>query len=180
VLGLDSEGLSDTSKLERERAFIRSKLAANNGVPTIVMWHRPRFSQGEHGDQTDAGVQMLWDETTSDSDVKLAIWGHDHNFEQQTRRGNGGQDVTTIVTGTGGAELRNCPGQADPTIDTNTVAPGAIGPTGALVCGSASATFRNYGVVSLSLTMSGFSWQYRQVDPILVTGRVIASGTRAL
>lgn len=168
VIGLDSEGLNDSAKLERERAFIRTTLAANAGVPTVVMWHRPRFSKGQHGDQTDAGVKMLWQETTSDSDVKLAIWGHDHDFEQETETGVSGSQVTTIVAGTGGAELRGCRGEVDPTISNS------------LVCGTASATFQNYGVVQLTFTTTGFSWKYRMLSPTVATGTVVASGSRTI
>ena len=99
---------------EMEKQFIQQTLAAHDGMPTIVMWHRPRYSRGEHGNQMDAGVTMLWETSTADRDVRLAIWGHDHNFEQATRTGLGGQDVTTIVAGTGGAEaLCAHPGCAD-------------------------------------------------------------------
>ena len=168
VIGLDSERLSDTAKLDRERTFIRETLAANDGTPTIVMWHRPRFSSGEHGDQDDAGVTMLWNETTSDTDVTVAIWGHDHDYEQRTVRGVGGQDVTTIVAGTGGAELRGCPGLDNPT-RSNT-----------LVCGTSQPGFRNYGVVDLTLTQSAFSWNYRMVSSTNPTGTVAASGARTL
>jgi hypothetical protein len=152
VLGLDSEGLLNSAKRTRESNFIKAKLAANPGKPTIVMWHRPRYTSGEHGNQTDVGVKMLWNAVKSDNDVVLVLWGHDHDFESRAVNVAGrSKPLQTLVVGTGGAELRSCPGKSDPVI------------TSTLVCGSVSGDFVNYGVVKLTLSSTGYTWEYRQV-----------------
>lgn len=144
VIGLDSEAVGGATG-QAQVAFLKSALKAHNGRPTIVTWHRPTFSRGEHGDQFDTAD--LWTAASADPDVKLVLWGHDHNYEQlNTRLGSGksAHTVTSIVVGTGGAELRGC---------------SAENVAGELICGS-----NNYGVLKLVLKAKSFAWSYRQVD----------------
>ena len=146
VIGLDSEALTGTTG-EKQLEFVREALASNDGRPTIVTWHRPTFSRGYHGDQTDTA--SLWDLVSADKDVKLVLWGHDHNYEQVERTVQTGtaneRKVNTIVVGTGGASLRNC---KTPNIP------------GELICGKKN----NYGVLQLKLEDNGYSWSYRNAN----------------
>lgn len=158
VIGLDSEAVSGTSAAE-QITFIKSALKAHNGRPTIVLWHRPTFSSGVHGDAVDTAG--LWNSVSTDLDVKLVLWGHDHDYEQvSSLQGRGAKShlLTTFVVGTGGAALRGC---ATPNIP------------GELICGQ-----NNFGVLKLTLKPRSFSWSYRQVDGSPL-GRERARGFRA-
>lgn len=146
VIGLNSETVWD-SLGAAQISFLKATLKSNNHRPTIVMWHRPRISRGEHGNQPD--TNGLWSLVSSDPDVKLVLWGHDHNYEQVNRvigRGKLSQHmVTTIVVGTGGAELRDCT---------------SANIAGQLICGRDV----DYGVLNLKLATRSFTWSYRQAD----------------
>ena len=146
VIGLDSEALTgDTGA--KQISFLNQALLDNDGRPTIVTWHRPTFSRGYHGDQTD--TQQIWDLVSADKDVKLVLWGHDHNYEQVERTIASGtateHKVNTIVVGTGGADLRTC---NTPNIP------------GELICGKKN----NYGVLKLVLNTNSYSWSFRNVN----------------
>jgi len=157
VIGLDSEALTETTG-ERQLEFLRQALSSNDGRPTIVTWHRPTFSRGHHGDQKDTNA--LWDIVSADADVKLVLWGHDHNYEQVERTVDAGttneHKVNTIVVGTGGADLRKC---RTPNIP------------GELICGKKN----NFGVLQLKLTDNGYSWSYRNANGKKL-GRQLDSG----
>ena len=158
VIGLDSEVVSKGSAGAQE-TFFKDALKANAGRPTIVMWHRPRFTSGLHGNATD--TQKLWSIASGDKDVKLVLWGHDHNYERRTRTIGKGtakeHKVITLLIGTGGAELRSCALPSAPP---------------KLICGTSG----NYGVVALNLKSKSFTWKYHQVDGT-ADGRVKDSGT---
>jgi len=158
VIGLDSEALTGT-KGKNQTAFLRDALKNNNGRPTIVTWHRPTFSRGEHGNQND--TKVLWNIIAADKDVKLVLWGHDHNYEQVNRKVQAGTSnqhkLMTFVVGTGGAELRNC---ATPNIP------------GELLCGKSN----NYGVLKLTLGANSYSWSYQNANGTKL-GKQLDSGS---
>lgn len=141
IIGLDSEKMSGAIGTEQLK-FLRSALAKNQSRPTILVWHKPRYSTGEHGNFT--GSDRFWDIAYADSDVKLFLWGHDHNYERRIKTTNG-RKVATFVVGNGGAELRNCAKPSSPP---------------QLICGETD----NYGVLELSLNSTSFSWKYRKAN----------------
>ena len=49
VIGLDSEKVASA----KQRKWLKATLKKYNGKPTLVMWHRPRYSRGEHSDQAE-------------------------------------------------------------------------------------------------------------------------------
>lgn len=149
VIGLDSEKPTSTTQL----AFLKSALTANNGRPTIVAWHRPRFSTGQHGNATD--MQTLWATAARDRDVRIMLWGHDHDYERMSVPITTTHTVQAFVVGTGGAELR----------------PFAKARTSRTVTRIAGA----YGVLDLRLRSTGWSWFFVRTD-----GTVADSGSRAL
>ena len=157
VIGLDSEALTGSTG-ERQIEFLRQALSSNDGRPTIVTWHRPTFSRGHHGDQKDTNV--IWDIVSADADVKLVLWGHDHNYEQVERTVQAGTNserkLNTFVVGTGGASLRKCKTKNIP---------------GELICGKKN----NYGVLQLKLSDSGYTWSYRNANGKKL-GRQLDSG----
>lgn len=157
IIGLDSEALSG-SKGTAQINFLKQALKDNNNRPTMVTWHRPTYSRGSHGNQED--TQKLWNLVSADKDVKLVLWGHDHNYEQVERtvlRGTASErKINTFVVGTGGANLRAC--------KTANI-------SGELICGKTN----NYGVLQLKLDRGGYSWSFRNANGSK-TGRVLDSG----
>ena len=158
VFGLDSEALTGTNG-KNQTAFLQKALKNNNGRPTIVTWHRPTFSRGEHGNQND--TKGIWNIIAADKDVKLVLWGHDHDYEQVNRTVQAGTStqhkLMTFVVGTGGAELRNC---STPNIP------------GELICGKSN----NYGVLKLTLRTNSYSWSYQNANGSKL-GKQLDSGT---
>ncbi len=148
VIGLDSEKAASSAQL----TFLKSSLAANNGRPTIVVWHRPRFSTGMHGDATD--TQKLWFAAATDRDVRIVLWGHDHDYERMSVP-VGSRAVQAFVVGTGGAELRPFAAKAR-SITVKRIA-------------------GTYGVLDLRLRSTGWSWFFVRTD-----GTVADAGSRAL
>lgn len=149
VIGLDSEKPTSSTQL----AFLKSALKADNGRPTIVAWHRPRFSTGQHGNAGD--MQTLWATAAVDRDVRIMLWGHDHEYERMSIPITSTHAVQAFVVGTGGAELR----------------PFAKARTSRTVTRIAGA----YGVLDLRLRSTGWSWFFVKTD-----GTVADSGSRAL
>ena len=88
--------------------WLRQDLAANQSPCTLAMWHQPRFSSGEHGN--DASVAPFWDALYG-AGADLILNGHDHDYERfapQDPDGNldDARGMTEIVAGTGGGEMR--------------------------------------------------------------------------
>jgi hypothetical protein len=82
--------------------WLRADLAASDALCTAAIWHHPRFTSGQHGDDTD--VAPLWDELeAAGGDVVLS--GHDHDYERFAPIGG----IREFVVGTGGAALRRFP-----------------------------------------------------------------------
>jgi hypothetical protein len=90
-----------------------------------------------------------------DKDVKLLVWGHDHDYERMAIPVAGrSSPLTAFVVGTGGAEQRNAT-----TRDTRTW----------------SEFFDNsdYGVLDLRLAEQSFSWAF-----VTIAGRTLDGGTQ--
>lgn len=99
-IALDSQYPAST----RQLTWLKNVLAANNGRPTLVMWHRPRWSSGVHGHQPD--VQPLYRVVAADRDVKILLWGHDHHYQREALAYGGRTPLAAFIVGTGGSALR--------------------------------------------------------------------------
>lgn len=151
VIGLDSERASSRA----QKAFLRRTLAKFNGAPTLVMWHRPRYSRGWHGDQKDTAG--LFNIVKRDRDVKLMVWGHDHDYERMLIPVTGRSTrLPAFVVGTGGGDLRCA-----------TTHPGR----------KWSRVFdcHTHGVLALRLRPRSFTWRY-----LTIGGRTLDHGTRRI
>ena len=73
--------------------WLKAQMAAP-GTCKLVVWHRPRFSGGLHGDAPD--IAPLWNATLGHA--ALVLNGHDHDM-QRMRPVRG---VTELVSGAGG------------------------------------------------------------------------------
>lgn len=88
--------------------WLAADLAASPATCTLAIWHHPRFSSGEHGN--DATVAPLWD-TLYAAGADLVINGHDHDYERFAPQDPGGREdrsrgIREFVVGTGGTPLR--------------------------------------------------------------------------
>lgn len=91
-----------------QETWLKADLAAHPNKCTLAVWHHPRFSSGEHGDQTS--MTPIWQDLY-DAKADLVMDGHDHDYERfapQTPTGaldtvNG---IREFVVGTGGINLR--------------------------------------------------------------------------
>lgn len=91
VLSLNSEGPLDDRSAHQQ--WLHRQLSTP-GNCRIAFWHRPRFSAGKHGDQSD--VEPIW--SAMKGKVRLVLNGHDHNMQQLRPR----HGVTELISGAGG------------------------------------------------------------------------------
>ena len=145
VIGLDSEKVSGDAGAQQV-AFLKAALSRHQGQPTIVFWHRPRFSLGKYGDAKD--VDKLWQPLAADKDIRIVIWGHEHNYQFQSFRYSNADGtkrfIDTFIAGVGGAELRTCTVPSNPPH---------------LICGD-----NNYGVLHLTLKSKSYQWKFIHTD----------------
>jgi len=89
--------------------WLAADLRASPARCTLAIWHRPRFSSGEHGDAADVGP--FWQLLHEDG-AELVINGHDHDYERFAPQDPSGREerpggIREIVVGTGGGVLRS-------------------------------------------------------------------------
>jgi alkaline phosphatase len=89
--------------------WLREDLAQSTARCTVALWHQPRFSSGEHGN--DAAVAPFWDALYA-AGADLVLNGHDHDYERFAPQDPAGRadpvrGITEMVVGTGGAVLRD-------------------------------------------------------------------------
>ncbi|ADD43932.1 metallophosphoesterase [Stackebrandtia nassauensis] len=89
-----------------QEKWLRADLAANTKPCTAAYTHHPRFSSGDHGD--DTGMTALYDALYANK-ADIFVTGHDHHYERfAPARSNGAEDpngVRAFVIGTGGRNL---------------------------------------------------------------------------
>jgi hypothetical protein len=116
IIVLDSDcalvgGCDDASP---QGLWLKHDLAVSTAHCTLAIWHQPRFSSGEHGD--DPEVAPFWQQL-HDAQAELIVNGHDHDYERFAPQDPSGKverpgGLREIVVGTGGAELRTFKQQA--------------------------------------------------------------------
>ena len=90
-----------------QEKWLRKDLAAHPALCTLAIWHHPRFSSAEHGD--DRTMRDIW-KALSDAGAEVALSGHDHDYERFAPvDGRGRADpergMREFVAGTGGRHL---------------------------------------------------------------------------
>jgi hypothetical protein len=108
---------------------------------TLAIWHHPRFSSGEHGNDADVGP--FWEQLVA-AHADLVINGHDHDYERFAPQNAAGKEdrktgLREIVVGTGGASLRTFP---------NVAANSEIRLAG------------EWGVIRLTLHVANYDWEF--------------------
>ncbi len=98
VIVLDSNHVSSAQTAWLGRILDQPRPA---GTWVVTVMHHPAFTSGEHG--SEDSVRRSWVPLFARHGVNLALAGHDHDYER-TKPQNG---VTYIVSGGGGAELRD-------------------------------------------------------------------------
>ena len=108
VIGLNSncDQVGGCQKGSAQEKYLRSKLYNDRSrLCTLALWHHPRFSSGQHGD--NAQTEDLW-QALQDYDAELVLSGHDHAYERflaMNSDGTGGSGMSSFVVGGGGRSL---------------------------------------------------------------------------
>jgi hypothetical protein len=104
-ISLDSNVPTNTNQL----AFLVAELANSATRGCVgVFWHHPRFSSGEHGNDSD--LDTIWRKLYN-ANVDLVINGHDHDYERFARQTPDAvrddiHGIRELIVGTGGKSLR--------------------------------------------------------------------------
>lgn len=88
--------------------WLAADLAASTARCSLAIWHHPRFSSGEHGN--DQSVAPFWQALYA-AGADVVINGHDHDYERFSPQNpdgvkDGERGIRQFVVGTGGAAIR--------------------------------------------------------------------------
>ncbi len=123
-----------------EEQWLAADLAAHPAKCTVAYWHEPRFTSAAAGD--NPLMDAFWRDLYA-AHVDLVLNGHAHVYERfvpQTPDGVPAPDgITEIIAGTGGRSLSTF----QPTPEATSAVRGTA-----------------YGILSLDLGTSGFSWRF--------------------
>jgi hypothetical protein len=104
IIGIDTN--LDFWGWAAQLSWLENELA--NEDCTIVYFHHPRYSSGEHGSAGNWMINVLWD-MLYNNNVEVVLSGHDHDYERflpMDAWGNyDANGVIQIVAGIGGAGL---------------------------------------------------------------------------
>ncbi len=138
VYALNSE--IDVSSTSAQLQWLKNDLAANPRKCVLAYWHRPRWSSGIHG--SNSNFQALW-QVLYNAKAELVINGHDHSYERFAMMNANGQaynpGLREIVVGTGGN--------------------GHTG-FGTILSASRIRNSSTYGVLKLNLRSDGYDWRF--------------------
>jgi hypothetical protein len=98
MLFLNTQQLYGGAAREQQDVWLRSRLADDRFLATVVVFHVPPFTSGGHA-LDGAPVISSWVPEFEASNVVLVLSGHDHNYERLERNG-----ITYVVSG-GGSSL---------------------------------------------------------------------------
>jgi calcineurin-like phosphoesterase family protein len=156
VLDSDCQQVGGCTADSPQGTWLASDLAASKATKcTIAIWHHPRFSSGEHGN--DADVAPFWKALYA-AGAEIVVNGHDHDYERFAPQDPDGHaddtgGIRQFVVGTGGAELRTFP-----TTRPNSVVRASVA----------------FGVIQFTLHQSSYDWKF-----ISTTGEFSDSGAGA-
>jgi hypothetical protein len=153
VIVLDSNcaKVGGCSRSSPQGRWLAADLAAHDDVRCMLaIWHHPRFSSGEHGNDVDVGG--FWEQLVA-AHADLVINGHDHDYERFAPQNAAGQKdgkagLREIVVGTGGASLRGF----------TSVAPN-----------SELRVAGEWGVIRLTLHVANYDWEFLPVKDAPIT-----------
>jgi acid phosphatase type 7 len=138
IYALNSE--IDASSTSAQVQWLKNDLAANPKKCVLAYWHKPRWSSGVHGNNSN--VQPLW-QALYNAGAELVINGHDHSYERFAQLNANGTALNPglreIVVGTGGS--------------------GHTG-FGTILSTSRAHNSSTYGVLKLTLGSDGYNWKF--------------------
>jgi hypothetical protein len=142
VLDSDCRAVGGCDVESDQGRWLAADLAATQASCTLAIWHHPRFTSGEHGN--DGSVAPFW-QALYDAGADVVVNGHDHDYERFAPQNPAGVEdrargIREFVVGTGGASLRPFAKQA------------------------ANSEFRvalYYGVISLKLHDGSYEWSWQ-------------------
>jgi hypothetical protein len=142
VYALTSECIRGSRCYIRQYRWLRADLVNNPHQCVMAIWHRPRFSSGQHGSSTrmEPVFKLLYDHG-----AEFVVSGHDHNYERIAPTDPSGNPDPTNglrqwVVGTGGAPIRPFQVPALPMTE--------------------SRDSTAHGVLRLDLYAGGYDWQF--------------------
>ena len=111
VLDSDCSSVGGCGADSPQGRWLAADLKASTATCTLAIWHHPRFSSGEHGNDTE--VAPFW-QALYDAGADVVINGHDHDYERfapqdPNGRADRARGIREFVVGTGGAALRTFP-----------------------------------------------------------------------
>ncbi len=109
VLDSDCAKVSGCGPESAQGRWLAKDLAASKASCTLAIFHHPRWSSGEHGD--DPTVDPFW-RALYTAGVDVIVNGHDHDYERfapqdPAGHADGAQGIRQFVVGTGGTALRD-------------------------------------------------------------------------
>ena len=121
-----------------QERWLRTDLKRSTARCTLAYWHHPRFSSGLHGSAPE--MAPLYD-ALHDAGAELVLTGHDHDYERFAPLDADGRPghIRQFVVGTGG---RSAYSFKQP------------------ISGSEARHTGTFGVLSLELSRSGYSWRF--------------------
>jgi hypothetical protein len=143
IISLDSEcqyvgGCGAGSKQE---TWLKENLAAYPYLCTLVTWHEPRWSSGEHQDAKQ--MATMWADLVA-ARVDVVLSGHNHDYERFVPLDANGQPspdgTAEFVVGTGGKNH--------------------YGFVTAPLAGEVIRDSTSFGVLRMSLGSTGYSWKF--------------------
>jgi hypothetical protein len=127
-----------------ETTWLRNDLAARPHRCVLGYLHHPRFSSGEHGNNT--AVAPLW-RALANARAEVMLGGHDHSYERFARKDASGNvakaGIRSFVVGTGGKSLYGF---------------------GTPVTGSRVRYNGSAGVLFMTLRDGSYGWQFKSID----------------
>jgi len=139
-----------------QEQWLKADLGAHSNSCTLAYWHEPRFSSGQHGNNTSSSV--FWQDLYS-AHADLVLNGHDHVYERFAPQSPAAladpNGIREFVVGTGGKNH-----YAFVTVQPNSEVRNAT----------------TFGVLKLTLHPSGYDWRFVN-DP--TSGTFTDSGSGA-
>ncbi len=153
VLDSDCEQVDGCGADSAQGRWLAADLAGTHATCTMAIWHHPRFSSGEHGN--DDAVAPFW-QLLYDAGADVVVNGHDHDYERfapqdPAARPDEARGLREFVVGTGGAALRDLR---------------------ARVANSVVASASVFGVIRFVLRPTGYDWRF-----LSTTGAFVDSGS---
>jgi hypothetical protein len=125
--------------------WLKQDLQQHQAQCTIAFWHHPRFSSGDHGD--DSSVVPFY-QALYDANADLILTGHSHNYERYAAsKPDGSADsargIRSFVVGTGGGDLDGTGSTGGPLEKRDN---------------------SHFGVIKLTLNPTSYDWKFVDTD----------------